>query len=258
MHRKRINLLPTTHRLIAATFALTTATALVVAPQAAYAETHRLCPVVKHSNTSDIVKVGTATATVGADGVKVTTAQSTNDDKVSWKTTIDTVLASKINEMNYETMKLDATAGNNFIVNDAALPAYTIFVKNAAGQAGSLVWEPYRYLNANPQRGQRSEWNVMVGPVWLSQSSGNLNGIVQSSGGSDDPLHPDPSWTQLVTANPQMTVTGFGWNLGTYNNGVIAIVDDVRMGTTGGCNEHQWSTGFVTNNWFPQWTWNRR
>jgi hypothetical protein len=41
-----------------------------------------------------------------------------------------------------------------------------------------------------------------------------------------------------------MTVTGIGFNLGTFNKGVIAILDEQRFATSNDCTEHQWSNGF--------------
>src|ERR1700753_1194831 len=104
--------------------------ALIVSPQAANASSHRPCTIVKHGTTAGVTKVGTATATLGADGIKLTTAQSTNADKVSWQTNfLLPVPAGSVDELSYQTVKLDTTAGDNTVVNDAALPSYQIFVK---------------------------------------------------------------------------------------------------------------------------------
>jgi hypothetical protein len=73
-------------RVVAAGFAMSAVTALAVAAQPASAATHRPCTIVKHSTTTGVTKVGTATATVVADGIKLTTAPSANNDKVSWTT----------------------------------------------------------------------------------------------------------------------------------------------------------------------------
>jgi hypothetical protein len=84
------------------------------------------------SRTVGVTKVGTATATVVTDGIKLTTAQSANADKVSWTTSFRPVPASTVTEINYETVKLDAPAPNN-AVNDAALAAYHIYVRTPNG-----------------------------------------------------------------------------------------------------------------------------
>ncbi|GAA2651010.1 hypothetical protein [Paractinoplanes durhamensis] len=44
-----------------------------------------------------------------------------------------------------------------------------------------------------------------------------------------------------------------GWGLGTYNAGVIAIMDDQRFATRLTCTDHQWSTGFGGGVFWPGW-----
>jgi hypothetical protein len=225
------------------------AVALAVSAQPASAASHRPCTVVKHSNTNGVTKVGGATASVGTDGVKLTTSQSTNVDKVSWQTSFKPVLASTVNEVTYETTKLDATAGNNNVVNDSAVPAYHIYVKTPKGE-GVLVFEPYWYLSkiggGNPQRNVRTEWDVLAGPLWTS--SDNITDLPKTAGGPAT-----LTFAQVVAANPKMTVTGIGFGLGTYNAGVISVLDEQRFATTRSCSEHQWSTGFKNGGWWPGW-----
>ena len=240
---------PTPRRVTAAALAMTAATALAVSAQPASASSHRPCTIAKHSTTAGVTKVGGATATVGTDGVKLTTARSSNPDKVSWQTSIRPVLASTVNEVSYETMKLDTTAGDNNVVNDAALPAYHVYVRTAGG-AGVLIFEPYNFLatigGGNPQRGVRSEWNVLTGPLWTSSTT--IAGLPKTAGGPAT-----KTFAQVVADNPRMTVTGIGFGLGTYNAGVTAILDEQRFATTRDCTEHQWSTGFKNGRWWPGW-----
>jgi hypothetical protein len=230
-------------RVIAAAFAVTAATALTVAAQPASAATHRSCTVVKHSTTAGVTKVGTATADVVADGIKLTTKPSENNDKVSWKTSFKPVPARTVTEVNYETEKLD---GPNAGVNDAALPAYHIYVHTPTGD-GVLVYEPYYYLMSigagNPQRKLRSEWNVLDGPLWTPSTT--INGMPKSAGGPAT-----LKFAEVVDKNPGMTVTGIGFGLGTYNPGTVAVLDEQRFATTRSCTEHQWSTGFRTGSWW--------
>jgi hypothetical protein len=237
----------TRRRLIAASLATTALVTIPALP--ANASTHRPCGIVKHSTTSGVTKIGSATAEVGTDGIKLTTARSTNADKVSWQTSIRPVLASTVNEVSYETVKLDTTAGDNNVVNDAALPAYHLYVKTPAG-AGVLIFEPYYYLSSigagNPQRRVRSEWNVLDGPLWTSSTT--IAGLPKTAGGPAT-----LKFSQVVAANPKMTVTGVGFGLGTYNAGTTAVLDEQRFATTRDCSEHQWSTGFRTGRWFPGW-----
>jgi len=247
MDQNGIKFRPALSRVTAAAFAITAATALAVNAQPASASSHRPCAIVKHSTTAGVTKVGSATATVGTDGIKLTTARSTNADKVSWQTSFKPVPASTVNEVNYETMKLDTTAGDNNVVNDAALPAYHIYVRTPAGD-GVLIFEPYYYLSAigagSPQRGVRTEWNVLSGPLWTSSTT--ITGLPKTAGGPAT-----LTFAQVVAANPRMTVTGIGFGLGTYNAGVSAIIDEQRFATTRDCSEHQWSTGFKNGGWGP-------
>jgi hypothetical protein len=233
----------------AATLAMTTAAVLAVNVQPAHASSHRTCGIVKHSNTAGVTKIGTATATLGVDGIKLTTAKSTNVDKVTWQTSFSPVLASTVNEVNYETMKLDVTAGDNNVVNDAALPAYHLYVRTPHGD-GVLVFEPYYYLGSigagNPQRSLRTEWDVLAGPLWTPSTT--IAGITKTAGGPAT-----LTFAQVVAANPRMTVTGVGFGLGTYNAGVVSVLDDQRFATTRSCTEHQWSTGFHNGVWWPGW-----
>jgi len=240
---------PSVRRVTAAALAMAAATALAVNAQPASAASHRPCTIVKHSNTAGVTKVGTATAPVGADGIKLTTARSTNADKVSWQTSFRPVLASTVNEVSYETAKLDTTAGDNNVVNDAALPAYHIYVRTAGGD-GVLIFEPYYYLATvgagNPQRSVRTEWNVLSGPLWTSSTT--IAGLPKTAGGPAT-----LTFAQVVAANPRMTVTGIGFGLGTYNAGVSSVLDEQRFATTRDCSEHQWSTGFSNGGWWPGW-----
>ncbi|GAA3343976.1 hypothetical protein GCM10020358_45300 [Amorphoplanes nipponensis] len=237
---------PAKRGLTAAALALAAASALTVSAQPASASSHRPCAIVKHSTTAGITKVGTATATVVADGVKLTTARSANADKVSWQTFFRPVPAATVTEVSYETVKLDSTAGDNNVVNDAALPAYHLYVRTPAGE-GVLIFEPYYYLGSigagNPQRKVRTEWNVLDGPLWTSSTT--IAGLPKTAGGPAT-----LTFAQVVAANPRMTVTGIGFGLGTYNAGVTAVLDEQRFATTRNCTEHQWSSGFRRGHWW--------
>jgi hypothetical protein len=98
----------------------------------------------------------------------------------------------------------------------------------------------------NPQRGVRTEWNVLSGPLWTSSTT--ITGLPKTSGGPAT-----LTFAQVVAANPRMTVTGIGFGLGTYNAGVTAVLDEQRFATTSDCTEHQWSTGFKNGGWWPGW-----
>ena len=52
-----------------------------------------------------------------------------------------------------------------------------------------------------------------------------------------------------------MTVTGIGFGLGTYNRGVVSVLDEQRFVTKTGCTGHQWSTGFSNGPCWPGWHW---
>jgi hypothetical protein len=230
-------------RVVAGAFAMTAVTALAVAAQPASAASHRSCTIAKHSTIAGVSKAGTATATVVTDGIKLTTAPSANADKVSWATSFKPVPASTVTEVNYETEKLDAPDAG---VNDAALPAYHIYVRTPSGD-GVLVYEPYYYLMkigaGNPQRHVRSEWNVLDGPLWTPSTT--IAGLPRSAGGPAT-----LTFAEVARQNPRMTVTGIGFGLGTYNAGTISVLDEQRFATNRGCTEHQWSTGFKTGSWW--------
>jgi hypothetical protein len=236
----------TSRRVLAAALVMAASGALAVNAQPASASSHQPCKIEKHSTTAGITKVGTATATVVTDGVKLTTARSSNADKVSWRDSFKPVAASTVTEMSYETVKLDTTAGDNNAVNDAALPSYHVFVKTAAGD-GVLIFEPYYYLGSigagNPQRKVRTEWNVLDGPLWTSSTT--ITGLPKTAGGPAT-----KTFAQVVAENPRMTVTGIGFGLGTYNAGVTAVLDEQRFATARQCTEHQWSTGFKSGGWW--------
>jgi hypothetical protein len=86
----------------------------------------------------------------------------------------------------------------------------------------------------------------MNGPLWTSSTT--INGLPKTAGGPAT-----LTFDQVVAANPGMTVTGIGWGLGTYNAGVIAIMDDQRFATKLTCTDHQWSTGFGSGIFWPGW-----
>jgi hypothetical protein len=215
-------------RRLAAASALSAVAALAVVPQPASASSHRPCSIVKHGNTKGVTKVGGATATVGADGVKLTTGKSTNEDKVSWQTNFRPVTAGTVN-----------------VVNDAALPAYHVYVRTPQGP-GVLVYEPYYQISGNPPRGLRIEWDVMAGKLWTPSTT--INGMERTAGGPAS-----LTFNEVVAKNPKMTVTGIGFGLGTYNAGVVSVLDEQRFATKNSCSEHQWSTGFSNGRWWPGW-----
>jgi hypothetical protein len=191
-----------------------------------------------------VTKIGAATATVGADGIKLTTGTSSDADKVSWQDSIKPVSASTVTELSYETVKLDSAGPG---VNDAALPAYHVFVKTPKG-AGTLVYEPYWNLgNANPPRGLRIEWDVLKGKLW-TPSQNVIVGLPKTAGGPAT-----KTFAEVVAENPKMTVTGIGFGLGTYNRGVVSVLDEQRIATKNSCYDHQWSTGFQNGPWWPGW-----
>ena len=228
-------------RRLAAASALVAVASLTAVPQTALASTHRPCSVVEHRNTKGVTKVAGATATVGTDGIKLTTRPSTNEDKVSWQDSIRPVAAASVTEMNYETVKLDKSAGNNNVVNDAALPAYHIYVRTPKGD-GVLVYEPYYGIGGgNPPRNLRIEWDVLSGPLWTPSTT--ITGLDKTAGGPAT-----LTFAEVVTKNPKMIVTGIGFGLGTYNAGVVSVLDEQRFATKGSCVEHHWSTGFH-NGW---------
>src|SRR5688500_17027098 len=109
----------TTRRVLAAALVMAASGALAVNAQPAGASSHQPCKIDKHSTTAGVTKVGTATATVVSDGLKLTTARSSNSDKVSWQSSFKPVPAGTVTEASYETVKLDTTAGDNTAVNDA-------------------------------------------------------------------------------------------------------------------------------------------
>lgn len=222
-----------TRRLTAAAFTVTTASALIAVAQPAGAAQLRPCRIAEHRTTADVVKLGTATATVVADGLKVTTGQGVNADKVTWKSSFKPVAANTVRELSYETRKLDA-AGTG--VSDVAVPAYQIFVRTPAGE-GTLVYEPYFAGLGDPRRGLRTQWDVLTGPLWTPSTT--VTGLPKTAGG---PAR--KTFAEVVRDNPRMTVTGVGFGLGTYNPGVVAVVDELRFGTTRDCADHQWSTEF--------------
>jgi hypothetical protein len=234
-------------RLIAAAVTVTAASTLAVAVQPASATSHQPCTIVKHGTTAGVVKQGAATSTLGADGIKLTTG-SDNNDKVSWQDTFRRpVLAGAVKELSYETIKLDKAGAG---VNDSALPSYHLYVRTPAGPA-TLVYEPYWHttklgLGGVPQRGLRTEWNVLDGPLWTSAKT--VTGMASAGGGPGTLTLPE-----IVRQNPKMTITGIGFGLGTYNTNVIAVVDEQRFATDKECTEHQWSTGFNRGPWWPGW-----
>ncbi|GAA0811519.1 hypothetical protein [Spirilliplanes yamanashiensis] len=225
---------------------MTAATALAGTAQPASAASHRSCTIVKHSSTSGVTTIGGGTATVVAEGLKLTTTPSVNADKVTWKTSFKPVAAGTVREVSYETVKQDKAGAG---VSDSALPAYHLYVRTAQGDA-TLVFEPYFYLMSigagSPQRGVRTEWNVLDGPLWTPSTT--LKGLPKTAGGPAT-----LTFAQVAAANPGMTVTGLGFGLGTYNPGVVSTLDEQRFATTKKCTEHQWSTGFKNGSWWPGW-----
>lgn len=217
---------------------LTTAAALttgmLLTPLTATAGTgNRTCPPVTHKNTDGwTTAAGGMVALHASKGIVLKTGAS-NDDKVSWIQSTGDVGVDKLGQLAYQT---ETVTGHN---NQEALPGYVLRVDlNDDGTNDThLMYEPYwntstgAGLSGKPS-GSTTVWDVDGGVFWSSTTFGTApNEVTAGSGGP-----PFYTLTQIKGMFPAAVVTGYGINLGTYNQNVAARVNDVRFG----CVKHEW------------------
>lgn len=195
------------------------------------------CDVVTHTNDDGVTLTGTASIELVASGVVARTPD--NPAKVKWaKTLAAPVKMSAVTALSYQTHKLDGT-GDIPAGNDAALPAYHVVldVDDDGDPDATLVFEPYYQIVGNPARGETKTWNVLDGKFWTSAA---IPGLPAEGGGS---YAGNKTWAEILSANPEARVVGFGWGQGTYNAGTVARINHVKFAGKGVCQVHDWKKG---------------
>lgn len=217
-----------TRRLIGVTLAasasLVLAAAVPAAADPAYTTT-------THTDTTGVELIAGATATVEADGLRLTTPAA--PDKATFSVdvfdeaafasgdTVPAILLTAIQELSYKTIKHDAT-GNS------TLPAYKLEIMcDEAHPYSTLVFEPYQQTPA-PAAGDLDEWqtwDVDAGTFWSSKDLGD------SYGGPGDQSD-QRDLEDVLALCPYAIVLSYQVGQGSVNPGVDATTDAVRFAAT--------------------------
>jgi hypothetical protein len=202
--------------------------AVVSSPASAAAAAPARCSTSTLTNTRGWTGNAGGAVKVVPDGVQLATPEQ--DSRVQHRHNLPTrVRLADVRALSYQTTKLDGTTVGGVPIaagNDAALPAYrlSLDVDNNGSEDGVIVFEPYYQITGNPARGQLETWDVDAGRFWTSSSA--IQGMVAEGGGS---YLNNRTLAQIRTANPEARVLAFAIGQGTYNNGTVARVNNVRF-----------------------------
>ena len=208
-----------TRRLIGATLAASASVVLLAATPAAADITWNTTT---HTDTTGIELVPGGTATVVADGLRVTTPDATA--KVDFRVPVfdpavdKAIFAALVEDMSYKTIKHDTAA-------EVVLPAYKVeFACDEAHPYATLVFEPY-LQDSPPSFDQWRTWDVIGGKFWATKDlGGGFGGPVGSPGRSV--LW---TWDEILEQCPLGVVLSYGAGQGSSNTGADATLDAVRF-----------------------------
>ncbi|MEV4539386.1 hypothetical protein AB0J82_36995 [Asanoa sp. NPDC049518] len=219
---------------VVAALVVTGGLAVVSAAPASAAPPANRCSTSTLTNTRGWTTKAGGTVKVVPNGAQVATP--VQDSAVQYRYNLPTrVRLSDVSALSYELTKLDGTARIP-AGNDAALPAYRLFLDltNNGSEDGAIVYEPYYQIIGNPSHGQTATWDVDAGKFWTGAT---IPGMVSEGGGS---YANNRTLAQIRAANPHARVVAFAVGQGTYNNGTVALVDNVRFAGGRVCQELVW------------------
>lgn len=120
-----------------------------------------------------------------------------------------------IDAMSYKTLRNAASTGN-----DQVIPAYILSVDldgstSTTDDQTYLFYEPI--YNGTVETGVWQTWDVLGGgdSVWWSFDLTDGN--------------PTLTWSEILADYPEATALSYGFNLGTYNQGTDAVVQDITF-----------------------------
>lgn len=193
---------------------------------------NKTCPGVTHRDTTGWTAAGAATATLHTGKGIVLKTTASNDDKLTWTAPAVKTGLKQTGPLSYQT---ETQTGHT---SAAALPSYFLSVDvNDDGTADTkLIFEPYYQVTGNPS-GATTNWDVDGGKFWSNSGPDKpfMSGwpLNEKAGGS---YAGNKTLAEIAVLWPAGKVLGYGINLGTYNPGVVARVNDVRFG----CVKHEW------------------
>jgi hypothetical protein len=193
-------------------------------------------------NTRGWTTTAGGTVKIVPDGVQVATPGQ--DSSVQYRYTLpQRVRLADVSTLSYQTTKLDGTGGIP-AGNDAALPAYRLFLDltNNGSVDGAIVFEPYYQISGNPARGQTTTWDVDAGKFWTGAT---IPGMVTQGGGS---YADNKTLAEIESANSEARIVAISIGQGTYNNGTVARVNNVRFAGGRACQVLAWKAPAV-----PSW-----
>jgi hypothetical protein len=195
-------------------------------PAAAAASAAR-CGTSTLTNNRGWTTAGGGTVRVVPNGVQLATPRQSSAVQYRYNLPFRVRLAD-VSAMSYHLTKLDGTtvAGVPIVPgNDAALPAYRLFLDltNDGSVDGAIVYEPYYQITGNPARGRTEAWDVDAGKFWTNST---IPGMIAEPGGS---YANNRTLAEIRAANPRARVAAIAVGQGTYNDGTVARVNNVRF-----------------------------
>jgi hypothetical protein len=221
--------------------------AVVSSPASAAAAAPARCSTSTLNNTRGWTANAGGAVKVVPDGVQLATPEQ--DSRVQYRHNLPSrVRLADVTALSYQLTKLDGTTVDGVPIavgNDAALPAYRLFLDaNGDGsEDGAIVYEPYYQITGNPTRSQTKIWDVDAGNFWTGSTA--IQGMIAEGGGS---YANNRTLSQIRTANPNARVVAFAIGQGTYNNGTVARVNNVRFEGGRACQALVWKAPAV-----PSW-----
>ncbi|MDG4827210.1 hypothetical protein O7635_35645 [Asanoa sp. WMMD1127] len=196
------------------------------------------CSTTTLTNTRGWTTTGGGTVRVVQNGVQLATPRQESAVQYRWNLPQRVRLAD-VAQLSYQTTKLDGTTVGGVAIapgNDAALPAYRLFLDltNNGSVDGAIVFEPYYQITGNPTRGETRTWDVDAGKFWTSAT---IPGMVTQPGGS---YADNKTLAQIRNANPQARIVAIAIGQGTYNDGTVARVNQVRFDGGRVCQVFNW------------------
>lgn len=192
------------------------------------------CTPVKHGDVAGVTKTGSPTVSLQVDGVEIATPAQA--DKAVWKGALAAPAALRnVRDLSYWTYKFNTGKA------EYAAPAFHVYLSLPGGKSATLVYEPYWQGQSGllkPSTTDWQKWYPLEGKWWTA--SHDVAGMTAEGGGGEH----NAAWDAIVSANPEAAMTGYGWGLGSYNDGAKALVQDLLVRTTAGCTLDKWSTSY--------------
>jgi hypothetical protein len=150
----------------------------------------------------------------------VLTTTDDNNAKAQLLTTLDFGLAlSAIDRISYATLRSSASTGTPVATASLNVEIVGTDAANPEG-ATTLVFEPYMQVDGVVVDDVWQTWDAAAGRWWSTQAT------------SAQPVRQVDllTWDQVLAAYPDARIVRYGFNLGSYNPGVVVAADSLQFG----------------------------